>query len=55
MDEAFNKTLELVLDKLPGFVQSLNNVSPYLLTAVIGAVIIHWTILPLIRAWKDKD
>ena len=55
MGDGIAESLQLVFDKLPEFLHSLDGVSPYLLTAVIGAAILRWSIIPLIRAWKDKD
>ena len=47
--------LDTAIDKIPELLRQLEEISPWLMIAVVVGALIRWAFVPLIRAWKDED
>lgn len=51
----FAGQLDKILEQLPEVIRAIGDYSPHILAALVVGAIIRWSIVPLVKAWKDDD
>ena len=55
MTDGITEVIQLVLEKLPGFLSSLQDVAPWIMIAAVAGILVKWVLIPLILALKGKS